>query len=590
MKFSDFTLSATPAGTVFIAGYAADGSDNLRFTAENLPISTATQNGLDSKVSSADLGTAAFHDVGQNSGNVLQLTDSGEISIGDGSGADGVIKIYDNVLEAYSAVRSVDGQLTIDGNLIALTSDLAGPSLGSITTQVTGGQISAYSNFQLGFNSTLIYGASVNGVTLTCPNISGTIALTSQVGDRYLTSSTTSLLIGNGAKTLTVGTGLAYSPTQDVTIAYNVSNHMHASVTSYNSSTGVLVVDVQQHTGSGTYAVWTVNVGGIATGTLPTDGAAGTVLTKATSANYDTVWSTPSVAVGGITGLGTGVATALAVNVGSAGAPIVLNGALGTPSSGTVTNLTGTASININGTVGATTPTTGAFTTLNASGLTRVGTATTADALSDVLIATSATTQRGLTIQGKASQTASLLRIVESTNNAANNGWQFDANAVYWAGGGVTGGYLNQNLMITQPGFFYKWNSSTTNVFSAATFSLGPTVAGSKILAIGNGTQFDTSGGISCAQIILDKTITAAGTTGAQTINKSSGAVNFAAAASSLVVTNSLVTVNSVIQLTVGTNDTTMRSAIAVAAAGSFTIYPTTAPTAETRVNFTITN
>jgi hypothetical protein len=39
-------------------------------------------------------------------------------------------------------------------------------------------------------------------------------------------------------------------------------------------------------------------------------------------------------------------------------------GALGTPASGTVTNLTGTASININGTVGATTPTTGAFTTI----------------------------------------------------------------------------------------------------------------------------------------------------------------------------------------------------------------------------------
>ena len=38
-------------------------------------------------------------------------------------------------------------------------------------------------------------------------------------------------------------------------------------------------------------------------------------------------------------------------------------GALGTPSSGTVTNLTGTASININGTVGATTRTTGSFTT-----------------------------------------------------------------------------------------------------------------------------------------------------------------------------------------------------------------------------------
>lgn len=48
-----------------------------------------------------------------------------------------------------------------------------------------------------------------------------------------------------------------------------------------------------------------------------------------------------AVPVGGISGLGTGVATALAVNVGSAGAFVTFNGALGTPSSGTATNLTG---------------------------------------------------------------------------------------------------------------------------------------------------------------------------------------------------------------------------------------------------------
>jgi hypothetical protein len=69
----------------------------------------------------------------------------------------------------------------------------------------------------------------------------------------------------------------------------------------------------------------------------------------------------------GVSGLGTGIATALAVNTGSAGAPVLFNGALGTPASGTVTNLTGTASININGTVGATTANTGAFTTLSAT-------------------------------------------------------------------------------------------------------------------------------------------------------------------------------------------------------------------------------
>ena len=73
---------------------------------------------------------------------------------------------------------------------------------------------------------------------------------------------------------------------------------------------------------------------------------------------------------------GTGVLTALGTNVGSAGAFVTFNGALGTPSSGTVTNLTGTASININGTVGATTANTGAFTTLTTSGNAGVGTTT----------------------------------------------------------------------------------------------------------------------------------------------------------------------------------------------------------------------
>lgn len=43
----------------------------------------------------------------------------------------------------------------------------------------------------------------------------------------------------------------------------------------------------------------------------------------------------------GVSGLGTNVATALATNVGSAGAIVVNGGALGTPSSGTLTNATG---------------------------------------------------------------------------------------------------------------------------------------------------------------------------------------------------------------------------------------------------------
>lgn len=83
-------------------------------------------------------------------------------------------------------------------------------------------------------------------------------------------------------------------------------------------------------------------------------------------------WSFVPISTG-VSGLGTGVATALAVNIGTAGAPVVNGGALGTPSSGVVTNLTGTASININGTVGATTPAAGTFTSLVASSFTNSG-------------------------------------------------------------------------------------------------------------------------------------------------------------------------------------------------------------------------
>lgn len=90
--------------------------------------------------------------------------------------------------------------------------------------------------------------------------------------------------------------------------------------------------------------------------------------------------------------------------------------------------------------------------------------------------------------------------------------------------------------------------------------------------------------------LVPSKTITAGGTTGAQTINKPAGTVNFAAGASTLVVTNSLVTANSFVYCTIRTGDATALIKNVVPVSGSFTITLNAAATAETSVAFLVVN
>ena len=134
---------------------------------------------------------------------------------------------------------------------------------------------------------------------------------------------------------------------------------------------------------------------------------------------------------------------------------------------------------------------------------------------------------------------------------------------------------------------------SGNTILGAGVTGLAAGLTNNIILANGTGAvkaQHDGTKWTLTGDLALDKSVTAGGTTGAQTINKTVGSVNFAAAATSLVVTNSRVSTSSIVVATVAANDTTMKSVAVVAAAGSFTLYANAAASAETRVNFIVIN
>jgi hypothetical protein len=222
--------------------------------------------------------------------------------------------------------------------------------------------------------------------TGTAANVTGTVAIlnggtgqtTAGAAFNALSPITTTgdLIIGTGVNTasrLAIGAN-GYLLTSNGTTASWVAAPA-SGVTTFSAGTTGLTPS--SATGGAVTLAGTLAVANGGTGlTAGTSGgilaytATGTLASSALlAANALMVGGGAGVAPSTVT-TGTGVVTALGVNVGSAGAFVTFNGALGTPSSGTVTNLTGTASININGTVGATTTNTGAFTTVAATTVT----------------------------------------------------------------------------------------------------------------------------------------------------------------------------------------------------------------------------
>lgn len=95
--------------------------------------------------------------------------------------------------------------------------------------------------------------------------LSDNSSILSTAGQAVNSTSTTSLAIGAGTKSLTVAANKAFAIGQPVSLAVTASpttNVMYGTVTSYDVASGALVVSVSSITGSGTYTAWTVSVVG----------------------------------------------------------------------------------------------------------------------------------------------------------------------------------------------------------------------------------------------------------------------------------------------------------------------------------------
>ena len=315
-----------------------------------------------------------------------------------------------------SATYSAGTGLTLTGSQFSITPQGTAGTYGSASSVpvfVTNasGQVTSVTNTSIAIAASQITSGTISSslISGSYTGITGVGTLTAgtwnagTIGVAYGGTGATTLtgyLKGNGTSAFTASTTipttdlsgtisnaqLANSTISGVSLGSNLfsltagSNITFSSGTTYNGSAAITInatIPSQVYPGAGI-----ANSTGSAWGTSYSTTGTGTVVALATSPSFTTpLLGTPTSGTltnctglpiaTGISGLGTGVATALAVNVGSAGAFVTFNGALGTPSSGVATNLTGTASgLSIGGNAATATSATTATTATTATNAT----------------------------------------------------------------------------------------------------------------------------------------------------------------------------------------------------------------------------
>ena len=373
-------------------------------------------------------------------GNVGATTSSTKLSFVPNTG----VLSATSFTGAGTGLTGTASSLSIGGNALNVTGTvaIANGGTGQTTQQaaltaLSGTQTSGQYLRSNGTNTLLsaIQAADVptlnQNTTGTASNVTGTVVVANGgTGVATLTG----VAYGNGTSAFTAATGsqiataIGSTAVTNATNATNIAGGANLQIP-YNTGAGAtsfiaaptIATTYLQYNGTGfawatVSATTATNLAGGTLGSIPYQSALNTTLFLAGNATTTPQFVT-STGVAGLATAPTLTGSTGSGNVVLATSPTLVTPALGTPTAIVLTNASGTASININGTVGATTANTGAFTTVSATG---VITSTVATGTAPFTVS-STTAVANLSIGGNAATATSATTATNATNTGTTD-------------------------------------------------------------------------------------------------------------------------------------------------------------------------